>query len=719
MIKQANIYKYDIFISYSHDDMDIVEKIVNKLKEFKLDGHKINFWFDKSEIKAGDKFDIKIMQAVNTSKCFIPFFSKSYINKEYCKKEVNHAIDSNKLIIPICLDDLDYKSQNLDMEKIFFKITDSPSMVNYGQGIKDEDIPYVCENILAKMNEVEYDQLKILIERHNQEAFGLTKFKVEESLFTKIKIEEEYENFSSRNFTSDNKYSLLPYYYMALENNKNLLIYGPGGIGKTVRLKETCKELNDSGIPAIYIPMKTLLKDQTLDVYIKEIVCRRNINAINEMENIENAKNNKVNSMVLILDGINELPLDRIKETMKEIKYKYTNSLEGVTLIISSRTDNKESFRFIENDLICLELLPLEKGQIASYIDGLFSSRNLDEALIDILTTPLLLKVYTDTENFLAEDTFNKSIYKKLEFEENPKTPGKLIDNYLKIQILKYFDANSLVEYFIIIEYLLPLIAFKMYTNDSMQIDYDSALDAVYSVKDEGLRYRWYERDKLIKVTEFESNIKYRSLLNIAEKQLSLLNKYSNTKDYEIHYEFTHQVFRDFFVAYHIANELKAINKKKERISEDSLIIENYDFSFDILEDLSDILEEEKCKPRLKDDDWIFPGKNKENLLAPSKYSLLEKSLTLWRNKEGDNPMTAIRNILYTMIIGRDGSLASCDFSNLDLRGCFLLEISFVEWIDNKFYPSNFDGSFINDRSFFYKLITPFLKVFVKLMIVW
>ncbi len=108
--KQIN----DIFISYAHEDEEVVSKVVNELKN-----NKIGVWFDKNKdeqygLVTGDKFEKKIKRNIVNSKMFVPVLSKNIlVDRRFFRKEWNYAIEEAKrsyknYIFPLIIDeDLD------------------------------------------------------------------------------------------------------------------------------------------------------------------------------------------------------------------------------------------------------------------------------------------------------------------------------------------------------------------------------------------------------------------------------------------------------------------------------------------------------------------------------------------------------------------------------------------------------------------------------------
>ena len=98
--------KYDIFISYSRLDTDIINPILDNLKS---QGY--NIWIDTEGKYHSEKFRGKIVKAIKNSKCLIFFSSKNSNSSEWVRREINVADEENKPIIPFILDDTGYDDE--------------------------------------------------------------------------------------------------------------------------------------------------------------------------------------------------------------------------------------------------------------------------------------------------------------------------------------------------------------------------------------------------------------------------------------------------------------------------------------------------------------------------------------------------------------------------------------------------------------------------------
>ena len=111
-----NKFKYDVFVSYSRKDYvdsygNIIEgSPVKSIIDF-LEQNQISYWFDKEGIYSGREFVELISEAINVSKIML-FVSSVHSNASiYTTGEIFEAIESNRLIIPIKIDESNYNSK--------------------------------------------------------------------------------------------------------------------------------------------------------------------------------------------------------------------------------------------------------------------------------------------------------------------------------------------------------------------------------------------------------------------------------------------------------------------------------------------------------------------------------------------------------------------------------------------------------------------------------
>ncbi len=98
-------FKYDVFLSHSSKDKDIVRDIANRLE---ADG--INVWFDEWEIKAGDHIPVKIEEGLKNSRILVLCMSVNAFGSEWAQLESHtfrfkDPLNKKRRFIPLRLDD--------------------------------------------------------------------------------------------------------------------------------------------------------------------------------------------------------------------------------------------------------------------------------------------------------------------------------------------------------------------------------------------------------------------------------------------------------------------------------------------------------------------------------------------------------------------------------------------------------------------------------------
>ena len=88
------IKHYDVFISYPHENKTTADSIFVALEK-----NKIKPWIDR-KLKIGDKLDETISSAISDSRIFLFLWFDATEKSDYCKKELNYAIQLNKKIVP-------------------------------------------------------------------------------------------------------------------------------------------------------------------------------------------------------------------------------------------------------------------------------------------------------------------------------------------------------------------------------------------------------------------------------------------------------------------------------------------------------------------------------------------------------------------------------------------------------------------------------------------
>ena len=92
--------KYDVFISYSRRDLEVVREFVEGLLAQMPD---LDCFFDITGIGPTDIFDDKIIDAIDNSSYVLYFLSPNSMKSKWTKEEVMYAKNCKKKVIPILL----------------------------------------------------------------------------------------------------------------------------------------------------------------------------------------------------------------------------------------------------------------------------------------------------------------------------------------------------------------------------------------------------------------------------------------------------------------------------------------------------------------------------------------------------------------------------------------------------------------------------------------
>ena len=94
-----------IFISYSRNDRDFVDKLAANLV-----ANKAWVWVDRWELKVGDSLISKIQEAIQEASALLVVLSKASVASEWCKKELTAGLvreleEKRVIVLPVLLED--------------------------------------------------------------------------------------------------------------------------------------------------------------------------------------------------------------------------------------------------------------------------------------------------------------------------------------------------------------------------------------------------------------------------------------------------------------------------------------------------------------------------------------------------------------------------------------------------------------------------------------
>src|SRR5512138_3866951 len=89
------------FISYSRGDRDFA---LGLARELRASGFHI--WLDQLDIRTGDRWDDEVEKALDQCEIFLVILTPRSISSNNVKDEIGYAIDSNKRIMPVLLENV-------------------------------------------------------------------------------------------------------------------------------------------------------------------------------------------------------------------------------------------------------------------------------------------------------------------------------------------------------------------------------------------------------------------------------------------------------------------------------------------------------------------------------------------------------------------------------------------------------------------------------------
>ncbi len=121
----------DTFISYSRKDIAFAKIIHESLQSSQLDT-----WIDWQDIPPNADWFAEIEEAIEQADTFIFIISPHSVDSEICSREIAHAEENNKRLIPIVISDIDPQAVPANLQPlnwIFFKEEDR----KYAKALKD------------------------------------------------------------------------------------------------------------------------------------------------------------------------------------------------------------------------------------------------------------------------------------------------------------------------------------------------------------------------------------------------------------------------------------------------------------------------------------------------------------------------------------------------------------------------------------------------------
>ena len=346
------------------------------------------------------------------------------------------------------------------------------------------------------------------------------------------------------------------------QENHSIVITGEGGSGKTVALFNTSVELlTRYRIPAIYIPLYRLVNEKRECLSVSDYLKERFTAKWNIIEQLAQKEWDHGPTLMLLLDGFNEIPGEKRRIVLKQIN-EWSKTHPGTQLIAVSRPmDGLNLGKELTNSPLSIELEELDEEQIRAYLKkvGRRAPENNSPIWAE-LAYPHFLMLYIKTNALNGKRSAGYPLRPK-----TMKSGGALIWNFLQRELLRQDDEEWVLRCAIACEYILPFIAYQMVCNYSFTVDLDQALtwidEAIVELRGTSGRLPAHLSQlantyKKIHYCPFSidslSGVNWR---DVVLQETGLLISKEGTSDFS----FTHQNFRDCLAALYLVNHVEII----------------------------------------------------------------------------------------------------------------------------------------------------------------
>ena len=94
-----------LFISYSHQDIEFVDRLAVRLAE-----ERVHVWLDRMELRVGDSLTRKIEEALERASAILLVLSSASVASEWCRREVTAGLvreleERRVLVLPLLIQD--------------------------------------------------------------------------------------------------------------------------------------------------------------------------------------------------------------------------------------------------------------------------------------------------------------------------------------------------------------------------------------------------------------------------------------------------------------------------------------------------------------------------------------------------------------------------------------------------------------------------------------
>ncbi len=350
----------------------------------------------------------------------------------------------------------------------------------------------------------------------------------------------------------------------------HVMLVGSGGMGKTVSLLDLWKHFLGVGEGHTCVPLFIQLNEfnnysgkDFIRNYILAHYAAVDIDLLGKASS-SNTTEPTQPKVLLLLDGLNEVTASSSELLMEINRLKVREDYPGVQLVLTSRTDLRDSYQWQSFHLLALK--NLSDAQIKAYLQ---KDLPRDPKLLELIRNPMMLSIYA-TQSELPKTYLEKGLLKK-----EVTSTGELLFNVEAIQRIKIEENHAILlsEQFkqrFVLEHLLPYLGWVMQQAGAFSLKEEEQgqspglLPLLAGLNEKLLsrdffqvfkEFRKLGREALQQKEDWE-------LLEVLIDQiccqaLCLLVLENGS------YRFLHQNFRDYFAARYVQNEIHIALQRK------------------------------------------------------------------------------------------------------------------------------------------------------------
>lgn len=155
-----------VFISYSHNDINVAKTICRYLEE-----KRITCWFSGRDIIPGQKWSGEIFRAIKECEVVILVHSKNYSYSDNALREIDNASNFKKTIIPIIIDTTPIRDELEYYLSSIHKLKAYPNYLDYLETLYHSVCNYINEEMWHDINDKQTDNaLKNMVQNGNTDA---------------------------------------------------------------------------------------------------------------------------------------------------------------------------------------------------------------------------------------------------------------------------------------------------------------------------------------------------------------------------------------------------------------------------------------------------------------------------------------------------------------------------------------------------------------------